>query len=98
MDDLRTDELEELGEFESAQTSYFYVDAYRVMPDGSYQFLQSTGPWSATQDEAAKVLTGMCVSWANNNPTWRIGVRCFRWTGSNWVRCGFWNIAPCQTI
>jgi hypothetical protein len=61
--------LEELGasdEFESPQKSYFYVDAYRLMP--SFQFLQSTGSWFATQEEAGRVLTGMCVNWANNNP------------------------------
>ena len=92
------EEFGALGEFESPPTSYFYVDAFRIMPDGSFQALQSTGPWLTTQDAAGSALTGMCTSWANNNPTWRIGVRCFRWTGSVWVKCGFWNIMPCQDI
>jgi hypothetical protein len=43
------------------------------------------------EDEASKVLTGLCVNWANNSPTWRVAGRCYRWTGSRWVKCGFWT-------
>jgi len=96
VDSLVLEELGALDELESLEQSYFYVDAYRLMP--TFRFLQSTGPWWATQEKAGRVLTGMCVSWANNNPTWRIGVRCLRWTGSTWVRCGFANIMPCQNM
>lgn len=94
----RLDEFSDFREFESPQTSYFYVDAYQIMPDGSYRFLQKTKPWIATEAEAGRIATGMCVKWANNNPTWKVGVRCYRWTGRAWTKCGFWNITPCQDI
>jgi hypothetical protein len=86
------------SEYESSQMSYFYVDAYRAMPDGSFQSLQATGPWSTTPSEADKVMTGMCVKWANNNPSWNVAVRCFRWTGSRWVKCDSANVMPCRNI
>jgi hypothetical protein len=37
-------ELQVLGESESSQRSYFYVDAYRMMPDGSYQPSKQSSP------------------------------------------------------
>jgi hypothetical protein len=98
MDSLLEQEFGELGEFEFPANSYFYVDGYQIMPDGSFRLLQSIKPWWTTQDEAGKVATGMCVRWHNNNPTWQIGVRCLRWTGSQWVKCAFWNVTPCQDI
>jgi hypothetical protein len=88
---LDSDLREAFGEYESPQQSYFTMNAYQIMPDGSYRPLQTVKPWLTNEDEAAKVLTGLCVRWANNNPGWRIAVRCYRRVGSQWQKCGFWS-------
>jgi hypothetical protein len=90
---LDSDLQEAFGEYESPQQSYFTMNAYQIMPDGSYRLLQTVKPWLTNEDEAAKVLTGICRNWANKNPGWRIAVRCYRRlpVSRQWQKCGFWS-------
>jgi hypothetical protein len=75
--------------------SWFYVEAYQTAP--FWALLRSTGPWFETPERAGQVMVGMCVSERGRNPSATIGVRCLRWTGSGWVKCGFLTF-PCSEV
>jgi len=87
-------ELESESEYESPQTSWFYVDAYQLSPF----FAQLTQQeFQGTPDYAQNIVTGMCVSLSNQYPGSQIAIRCQRWTGSSWTKCSSITYSPCAS-
>jgi hypothetical protein len=87
-------ELESESEYESPQTSWFFVDAYQLSPF----FAQLTQQeFQGTPDYAQNIVTGMCVSLSNANPGAQIAIRCQRWTGSSWTKCSSITYSPCAS-
>jgi len=87
-------ELESESEYESPQTSWFFVDAYQLSPF----FAQLTQQeFQGTPDYAQNIVTGMCVSLSNSYPGAQIAIRCQRWTGSSWTKCSSITYSPCAS-
>jgi hypothetical protein len=85
-------EHESEGEYESADTSSFSVDAFQLSP-----FFAQIGQqkFQGTPDYAQNMVTGMCNQLSKQHPGSKIGIRCLRWTGSSWTKCGSIVYSPC---
>jgi len=85
-------ELESEREYESPQTSWYYVDAFQLSP--FYAQLDQK-EFQGTPDYAQRQVNGLCISLSNSYPGAKIAIRCQRWTGSAWTKCDPITYWPC---
>jgi hypothetical protein len=80
-------ELNELTGETSGDTSYYYIDAWRIDTTPP-QMLESYRPWQTTAAMAARTYDGMCGKYQASDPA-SVLVRCYVWfpTSGRWVPC-----------
>jgi outer membrane protein OmpA-like peptidoglycan-associated protein len=79
-------------EYESSQKNWYYFDAWWRGNDGSVKLLKKHGPWSETEDSAARLYDTMCVDFSNSTrgrTDGKLLTRCYQWfpVTSRWVAC-----------